>query len=76
MVVVKSEYSFTFDSSVCLRDFDKDLPHFSQLYVLGLVVVFNVITIGFHLFIIHWTYELYKISPSLFFLRKNYFQQM
>jgi len=75
MVMVKSEYSFTFDSSICLRDFDMDLPHFSQLYVLGLVIVFNVIKIGFHLCIIHWIYELYKISLS-HFLRKNYFQQM
>jgi hypothetical protein len=42
-VLVKSEWSFTFDSSICLRDIDKDLPHSSQLYVLGLVVVFSVI---------------------------------
>jgi hypothetical protein len=71
MVLVKNEWSFTFESSICLRDIDKDLSHSSQLYVLGLVVVFNVNTLGFHLCFIssfwmfHWTYELYKISLFL-----------
>jgi hypothetical protein len=64
-VLVKSEWSFTFDSSICLRDIDKDLPHSSQLYILCLVVVFSVITLGFHpcfissLWLFDWTYELY-----------------
>ena len=71
IILVKNEWSFTFDSSICLRDIDKGLPHSSQLYVLGLMVVFNVITLGFRLcFIVslwmfHWTYELYKISLFL-----------
>ena len=43
-VFVKTEWSFTFDSSICLCDIDKDLTSL-QLHVLGLVVVFNVIDI-------------------------------
>ena len=70
-VLVKSEWSFTFDSPIYHRDSDKELPQSSQLYILCLVIVFNIITLKLHLCFIgglwmfHWTFELYKLSLSL-----------